>query len=457
MDNHAQIIRIVSYAQNAEDIVLLRALNKVETGFYIDVGAADPVCDSVTKIFYDKGWSGINIEPNEEYYEKLCAFRPRDINLSLAASSREDTKILEIFSGTGLSTLEINIASMHKNKDFFSYAKMVPTNTLDNILDNISIANNTIHYLKIDVEGHEAEVIKGMNFTKYRPLIIIYESTLPNTNIINDDYISDILSINSYEFCFFDGINKYFVAKEAEELKDKLYPANILDNYIRFDHKSVIDKTTDLENQIIRCNKLIGEKEDHLINAMQSYEEIKHALVNKDIELNKATLSYNSAKYQLDKLQYEYISLENITRTRMKEFNESCDAMHKQIMIKEEQLKNAEMSYQSLTTSYRKLEIMLEEAQKNYREIEIKLINKDLELEKASLAIKSFSEFITAKDGELINAGKSYQFLTEAMKEKENEITSLNKLIENLSNEISFLKNSHCLSPNRENSSDTQT
>ena len=43
---------VVSYAQNFEDVILLRALRQVERGFYIDIGAQDPVHYSVTKMFY---------------------------------------------------------------------------------------------------------------------------------------------------------------------------------------------------------------------------------------------------------------------------------------------------------------------------------------------------------------------------------------------------------------------
>ena len=53
----------ISYSQNYEDIYLWRLLQDVHHGFYIDVGAFDHQKDSVTKLFYDRGWSGINIEP----------------------------------------------------------------------------------------------------------------------------------------------------------------------------------------------------------------------------------------------------------------------------------------------------------------------------------------------------------------------------------------------------------
>jgi|SRR5262245_3315890 len=54
---------VISYAQNFEDIILWRALKHVEKGFYIDIGAQDPVVDSVSLAFYEKGWRGVHVEP----------------------------------------------------------------------------------------------------------------------------------------------------------------------------------------------------------------------------------------------------------------------------------------------------------------------------------------------------------------------------------------------------------
>ena len=62
---------MISYAQNFEDVVLNRVFHNIANGRYIDVGGYDPVVDSVTKHFYDKGWSGVNIEPVVRFHEKL--------------------------------------------------------------------------------------------------------------------------------------------------------------------------------------------------------------------------------------------------------------------------------------------------------------------------------------------------------------------------------------------------
>ena len=94
----------ISYAQNFEDVILWRVLKDIDSGFYVDVGANGPVFDSVTKAFYDKGWRGINIEPMPDYYEKLSADRPRDINLMLAAGNRDEVLPFYEVAETGLSS-----------------------------------------------------------------------------------------------------------------------------------------------------------------------------------------------------------------------------------------------------------------------------------------------------------------------------------------------------------------
>jgi hypothetical protein len=96
---------VSSYAQYGEDLVLWVALAHISKGFYIDVGASDPVQDSVTKLFYDRGWTGINIEPRRLGWAAIAAQRPRDINLQIAASDRVGTLMLhEIQIQPGLST-----------------------------------------------------------------------------------------------------------------------------------------------------------------------------------------------------------------------------------------------------------------------------------------------------------------------------------------------------------------
>ena len=96
--------KIMSFAQGEEDLILFNFLDEVEKGFYVDVGANDPWVGSVTKLFYDLGWSGINVEPLPDMYEELCKDRSRDINVNMGAGSNEDELVLYVAGG--LSTFD---------------------------------------------------------------------------------------------------------------------------------------------------------------------------------------------------------------------------------------------------------------------------------------------------------------------------------------------------------------
>jgi hypothetical protein len=106
-------VSFTSYAQNYEDVMLARAFKGIEKGFYIDVGAQDPVQDSVTKAFYEQGWRGINIEPVMHWFDRLCADRPHDINLQLAVSDHPGMLHLFEVMDSGLSTTDPEVAAHH--------------------------------------------------------------------------------------------------------------------------------------------------------------------------------------------------------------------------------------------------------------------------------------------------------------------------------------------------------
>ena len=150
----------ISYAQHGEDVMLMRALKHVEHGFYIDVGANHPSEDSVTKAFYDLGWYGLNIEPRDEHIAQLRAERLRDINLQLAVGASVGEITLYNTEVRGLATASAEVAERHASQGLATHASVVPMRPLSDICAEYA-AGREIHFLKIDVEGHELAVIAG--------------------------------------------------------------------------------------------------------------------------------------------------------------------------------------------------------------------------------------------------------------------------------------------------------
>lgn len=193
-----------SYAQDKEDLILADILKDVKKGFYIDVGANSPDIYSVTKLFYEQGWNGINIEPLPDMYNELCASRERDINLNIGISNTKGTMMLHV-EGMG-STLSDKVVSDNRMQD--KPTMQIKIDTLTNVITYY--APQDIHFLKIDVEGFERQVLEGYDF-HIRPWVFCMESTKPNTEIPCYDEWEHILLENGYTLKYAHGINRYYI------------------------------------------------------------------------------------------------------------------------------------------------------------------------------------------------------------------------------------------------------
>ncbi len=226
---------MISYAQNGEDVMLMRALGEVAGGFYIDAGAADPTVHSVTRAFYDRNWHGVNLEPSLEHFLQLETQRPRDITLQVALDDREGEQVFHAIQGTGLSTFDGSLAREHDAAGWPVSRVIVTTHTLAGVCEQY--APGAIHFLKIDVEGAEQRVLAGADFARFRPWIILVEATRPGTKVANHAAWEPILLQADYRFAWFDGLNRFYVAAERIEALGPCFatPLGVFDDYVRHD------------------------------------------------------------------------------------------------------------------------------------------------------------------------------------------------------------------------------
>ncbi len=188
-----------SYGATGED-VLLRKIFKNNTGFYVDVGALHPVNGSNTYHLYKKGWKGINFDLMIDNIKLFKIFRPRDISINVAVSSKPGFVNSYIFdSGSGLNTLEKNWAEKWKkiiNKNYITIK--IKKEKLTTLLKKYNCPKN-FDLLNIDVEGHEIEVIKGLDFKTYKPKIITIEIHVKKTEDIFKSNVYKFLKKKNYE------------------------------------------------------------------------------------------------------------------------------------------------------------------------------------------------------------------------------------------------------------------
>jgi FkbM family methyltransferase len=278
---------VISYAQNFEDVILARALAGIENGFYVDIGAWSPDVDSVTKHFYNLGWNGINVEPNPIAFQEFERIRINDINRSVAISDKNGVAKLNILDNSGLSTLDESVAQYHENFGVSYREVEVMSETLSQLLSSIENLGE-IHFLKVDVEGYEAKVLQGNDWNRFRPWIVLIEATYPMTRIETHYDAEIILLQNSYKFVYEDGLNRFYLDENHQELVENFrFPPNLFDDFIRQSEHVSKEKESDLvqvnlnlENQLDECQQIIIHLQEQLVEKEDASNALQAVLLS---------------------------------------------------------------------------------------------------------------------------------------------------------------------------------
>ena len=152
-------------------------LTQFSKGFFVDVGAFHPVKYSNTYHFYKKGWSGINIDAAPGSMAAFASLRPRDINLEVAISETPGT-LTYFYKGPGDS---MNTFSGEHLRQFDAAARAgvkeipIEMKRLDAILEAYA-GEQRIHFMSVDVEGFEMEVLRSNDWRRFRPYVLALES-----------------------------------------------------------------------------------------------------------------------------------------------------------------------------------------------------------------------------------------------------------------------------------------
>ncbi len=278
----------ISYAQNFEDVMLWRALKHIERGFYVDIGANDPVVESVSKAFYDRGWRGVHVEPVAEYARLLREARPDEEVIEKAVGAETGAMTLHVIPGTGLSSLvEASALSAIALRGYEHAEVVVPVITLDELL--AGYVGRDIHWLKIDVEGAEFDVLRGWNAKRDRPWIMVIEATVPNSQEECHQAWEDILLEAHYQFVYFDGLSRFYVSDEHGELASSFrLPPNYFDEFVRADLVAAMSEREENARLVSDTRQQLGEVAAQLDTARQQLTAAEKLSLERHHLLEKA-------------------------------------------------------------------------------------------------------------------------------------------------------------------------
>lgn len=245
--------------------MLQRLFKDRDNGFYIDVGAMDPVEGSVTKHFYDRGWQGINVEAEDRWIEKLRTQRPRDINLNLALGREKEIRPFYHFEEQGLSTFDPEFAETFRAQNKPVHISPVQVNTLSDVCRQYA-SSKEIDFLKVDAEGWEGEILMGGDWVSYRPTVLVIEATLPYSSTPAWQKWEPFLFDNGYVFAYFDGLNRYYLEQKRTDLLNAFStPPNVVDDF-----------------QVYAVTQLLAERDQLLAQRQQELHERERLLQDRD-------------------------------------------------------------------------------------------------------------------------------------------------------------------------------
>jgi FkbM family methyltransferase len=174
----------------------------------VDVGANHPTEHNLTWLLELQGWTGILVEPNPRLCELLRAQRPRSRTFQVAVGRPEQVgeADLHIALGEGQSALKPDLGA-----ELTGEVIRTKVRTLDSILEESGLGR--IHFLSLDVEGMELDVLQGFSLPKHQPDLILIEDHFYNYK--KHSY----LRRHGYKLVRRTGYNNWYVPQSA--------PANV--------------------------------------------------------------------------------------------------------------------------------------------------------------------------------------------------------------------------------------
>jgi FkbM family methyltransferase len=189
-----------SYAQEGEDLILLRLFGNKSQGFYVDVGAHHPYRFSNTCALSLRGWRGVNIDADADAIEAFRRVRPRDTNLALGVSDKAGQYTLYVFSDAALNTIDPELARQRAELSQYRLLAQrdIKVDRLDSILRDNLPEGQTIDLLTVDVEGRDLEVLRSNDWQSFRPRCVVVEARVADIEELNTHRVHALLLDKGY-------------------------------------------------------------------------------------------------------------------------------------------------------------------------------------------------------------------------------------------------------------------
>lgn len=168
---------LVSHSQWGDDLLVWEYFGRKRDGVFLEAGANDPVHISQTYLLEQQGWTGALVEPVPECCDRLRPGRPGSRVFQNALGAPDQRGMLRLAIPDGLSALASGLTDGAQPNPGERVIE-APFITLTEVLDQAGITR--LDYLSLDLEGMELSALKGLDFSRHAPKLIIVEDRLDN-------------------------------------------------------------------------------------------------------------------------------------------------------------------------------------------------------------------------------------------------------------------------------------
>ena len=186
--------------ENEQNLIQSFFSNK-SNGYYVDVGANEPIKESQTYHLEKLGWHGLLIEALPYYANLLIKNRTGKVVQCAVSSPKNHNKKVRLIVAGGHSTLNENLIALG---DFSNKTTMVVCKTLDSILKKNKVKVG-FDFISIDIEGHELEMFKGFRLNEWKPKLVLLEDH------VIDHQKHNLMKNNGYQVILRTGLNSWYV------------------------------------------------------------------------------------------------------------------------------------------------------------------------------------------------------------------------------------------------------
>ena len=201
------------YSQHGESSYLETLFPHDYIGTAVEVGAYNGIDGSNTYSFEKKGWKCLCIEPIPEEFEKCKKSRELAVQCAVSSENKEDVTF-SVFTIKGEKSAVSSLIPDKRLIVSFSHLLenmeniKVKCKTLTSILDEQNFSRE-VDIVSIDTENTELDVLKGLDFSKYKVKVFVIE------NNYDEPFCEEYLKQYGYKKIHRLAVNDFYLFQNA--------------------------------------------------------------------------------------------------------------------------------------------------------------------------------------------------------------------------------------------------